>query len=332
MTCDSYCPANVEPQDAPLPHELGNNVLVSVLIPLYNHENYIEECLDSVLAQDHPNLEIILVDDASTDRGLQVAKSKLDSCGVAHTILENDVNAGICATLNRAVQAAQGQYACMIASDDLLAMGRVKRHVQILQECPDPAMIACHGPLEVMSEDSTITGVKGNRTNEKCYHLASIVTKTGCPTLQGCTFITQKLKELPFDENLFFEDWDFFIRLFLENYNVIYDEVAAVQYRQHESGANKQIEKMIKSRQDIRNKHFEAILSKDRKLASAFDFTIAFSNLMSISYAGKIGAWTEAFVRLLARNPKAVLYRARTVAWSFKNLIKSKSQARRTVG
>lgn len=330
MTSDSYYLANREPQDAPLPHERRQAALVSILIPLYNHEKYISECLDSIFAQDHPNIEIILVDDASTDHGLHVAKGKLASCDVAHTILENGVNAGICATLNRAVQAAQGQYTCVIASDDLLAMGRIKRHVQILEDCTDPAMIACHGPLQVVSEDGTLAGVKSNLTTKKHYDLASVVTKTACPTLQGCTFVTQILKDFPFDETLFFEDWDFFIRLFLEDYDVFYDGAIAVQYRQHAGGANKRISKIIKSRQNIRNKHFGAIAGKDKKLASAFNFTIAFSNLMGISYTGKIGAWTAAFVRLLARNPKAVRYRARTVSWSFKNLIRSKGQALRT--
>ena len=53
--------------------------LVSVVIPLYNHEKYIKETLDSIIAQDHPEIEIILVDDASSDDGLQLAKNILKS-------------------------------------------------------------------------------------------------------------------------------------------------------------------------------------------------------------------------------------------------------------
>lgn len=316
--------------DASMPEGIEKPPLVSVLIPLYNHEKYVADCIDSIVGQDYQNIEIVLVDDASTDHGLQVAKDKLASCRVAHTILENAVNAGICATLNRAVQAAHGQYACIIASDDLLAMGRIKRHVQILEECTDPAIVACHGPLQVMSEDGTLAGLKGNLTEKRHYELASVVTKTACPSLQGCTFTADTLKKFPFDETLFFEDWDFFIRLFLEGYGVSLDEAISVRYRQHEGGANRQIGRIIKSRQDIRNKHFDAISSKDPNLARAFDFTIAFSNLMGLSYTGKIGAWTATFVRLLARNPKAVVCRTRTVAWSLKNLIRSRRQAHPT--
>jgi alpha-1,3-rhamnosyltransferase len=329
MIRDRYNSQNRELQDAPLQHDLGHAALVSVLIPLYNHEDYIAECLDSILSQDHSNIEIILVDDASTDNGLQVAKGKLASCGAKHTILENTVNAGICATLNRAVQAAQGQYALIIASDDLLTMGRVKRHVGILEECTNSAIIACHGPLQVMFDDGTLAGVKSNLPKEKHYDLASVVTKAACPSLQGCTFITEKLKKFPFDEALFFEDWDFFIRLFLRGYGVLYDEAATVQYRQHADGANRRVVEMIQCRQDLRNKHLKDIAERDPNLARSFEFTIAFSNLMSISYAGKFAAWSVNFLRLLAKEPKALIARGRTVAWSFRNLIRSNRRGRR---
>ena len=313
-----------------MPEGIKTAPLVSVLIPLYNHEKYVADCIDSIVGQDYQNIEIVLVDDASTDHGLRVAKDKLASCRVAHTILENAVNAGICATLNRAVQVAHGQYACMIASDDLLAMGRIKRHVQILEECINPAIVACHGPLQLMSEDGVLAGLKGNLTGKRHYELASVVTKTACPSLQGCTFAADTLKKFPFDETLFFEDWDFFIRFFLEGYGVSWDEAVSARYRVHEGGANRQIERMIRSRQDIRNKHFDAISSEDPNLARTFDFTIEFSNFMGLSYTGKIAVWTATFLRLLARYPKAVICRTRTVAWSLKNLIRSRLQTHPT--
>lgn len=327
MTHVNHNPSSKGQQDEAQAHEHKSDALVSVIIPLFNHEKYITETLDSIFAQDHSNIEIILVDDVSTDNSLQLAKDKLASCGVAHTVLENTYNVGVCKTVNRGIRAAQGKYTCLIASDDMLAMGRIKRHVKILEECIDPDIVACHGPLQVISKDGTFLGLKGNRAKNKHYNLASIVTKKTNPCLQGCTFITKKLKDFPFDENLFFEDWDFLIRLFLEGYNVLYDEVVSAQYRVVPGGVSKQIDKMIKARHDIRNKHFEAIASKDLKLASEFDFTIAFWNFIGISHTGKMKAWTIAFARLLVLNPRAVIFRARDVAWSLKNLIRLKGKA-----
>ena len=130
--------------------QLGDNFpLVSVLIPLYNHEEYILDTLESVITQDYPNLEIVVIDDASKDNGLQLAKNKLSSIRFDCTILENEVNKGVCATINRAVSNANGKYTCLIASDDLLAKGRIKKHIQILEKSTDSAVIACHGPIQV---------------------------------------------------------------------------------------------------------------------------------------------------------------------------------------
>ena len=69
------------------------------------------------------------------------------------------------------------KYTCLIASDDILAIGRIKRHVKILENCTDINIIACHGPLQVISMDGTFLGLKGNRTKNKHYNLTSIVTK-----------------------------------------------------------------------------------------------------------------------------------------------------------
>ncbi len=298
--------------------------LVSVVIPLFNHEKYIKETLDSIIAQDHPEIEIILVDDASSDDGLQLAKNILKSSQLPHTIIENNLNKGVCATVNSGINEAKGKYTCLIASDDMMAKGRIKRHVKILEECLNPSVIACHGPLQVITEDGTKIGLKGSRTNNKKYELTSVVTKEANPCLQGCTFITKKLKKFPFDEKLFFEDWDFFIRLFLDGYDILYDEGISSYYRVVPGGVSKQIDKMVKARHAIRNKHFKAIASKDLKLAKKFDFTIAFWNFVGISHTGEMKKWIRALLSLMISNPIYSFVRIRDIGWSFKTLIGSK--------
>ena len=123
-------------------------------------KNIFQKHLDSIFQQDHSNVEIILIDDASTDNGLQLAKAKLASCDVAYTVLENSHNLGVCKTINRGIRAAQGKYTCLIASDDILAIGRIKRHVKILENCTDINIIACHGPLQVISWMAHFLGSK----------------------------------------------------------------------------------------------------------------------------------------------------------------------------
>jgi len=80
------------------------NNLVSVIIPTYNVEKYIKQCINSVLAQTHKNLEIIIVDDCSADNTLKIVQSYADS---RINILINKENKGPSYSRNRAIEKAK---------------------------------------------------------------------------------------------------------------------------------------------------------------------------------------------------------------------------------
>lgn len=95
---------------------------VSIIIPLYNVAAFIEECCDSVLAQTYENIEVVFVDDCSTDNTMSVLSSYLSAhpsfpqtCDVAH-----NYNRGLSAARNSGLQAASGEYVLFLDSDDEL--------------------------------------------------------------------------------------------------------------------------------------------------------------------------------------------------------------------
>ncbi len=93
-------------------------VKVSIIIPVFNVENYLEECLDSVLAQSLKEIEIICVNDGSVDRSLEILREyeqKYDQM-----IVLDQLNAGQSAARNRALDIAQGKYVYFMDSDDLI--------------------------------------------------------------------------------------------------------------------------------------------------------------------------------------------------------------------
>ena len=91
------------------------NPAFSVVIPLYNKENYILETLSSVFSQDYPYFEIIVVDDASTDDSLQlVASLKKDHL----TIIRHEKNRGLSAARNSGIKAAKNPYIAFLDADD----------------------------------------------------------------------------------------------------------------------------------------------------------------------------------------------------------------------
>src|SRR5690606_11487333 len=95
---------------------LGSNPmspLISVIIANYNYGRYLAETIESVLAQTYPNVEIIFIDDGSTDNSLEVAQQ------YPITILAQE-NQGVSAARNNAAQYARGEYVLFLDSDDLL--------------------------------------------------------------------------------------------------------------------------------------------------------------------------------------------------------------------
>lgn len=109
-------------------------MLVSVVIPLHNKAPYFKECLNSVLAQTHRDLEVVVVDDAGTDGGAALATD----CGDARVrlvTLERNVGPGMAA--QRGMEEAQGRYIVRMDADDVMHPARVERQVAFLEEHPE---------------------------------------------------------------------------------------------------------------------------------------------------------------------------------------------------
>ncbi|MGF1541076.1 MAG: glycosyltransferase family 2 protein [Pleurocapsa sp.] len=95
---------------------------VSIIIPAYNSEQYLHGAIASALGQTYYNIEVIVVDDASTDGTLEVARSFKDS---RLKIIENQHNLGVSGARNRALQVARGQWIALLDSDDWYAPERI---------------------------------------------------------------------------------------------------------------------------------------------------------------------------------------------------------------
>ncbi len=98
---------------------VGNDQnLISVIVPVYNVEDYLEECINSILSQTYTNLEILIVDDGSMDNSLAIIQefSQRDS---RITIFTKE-NGGLSSARNRAIDEAKGEYLTFIDSDDYI--------------------------------------------------------------------------------------------------------------------------------------------------------------------------------------------------------------------
>ncbi|QDP84655.1 glycosyltransferase family 2 protein [Chryseobacterium sp. SNU WT5] len=95
---------------------MGKTALISIIIPCYNSASTISKCLTSVISQSYQNLEIIVVDDGSTDNTLEILKNfeETDS----RIIIINQKNSGVSKARNVGVEIASGEYICFVDSDD----------------------------------------------------------------------------------------------------------------------------------------------------------------------------------------------------------------------
>ncbi len=97
-----------------------DNIEVSVIVPVYNCEEYIGKTLDSIINQDFDSFEIIVIDDGSTDGGLEVINDKLKDVEIPNEIIHQE-NAGVSVARNRGIDASKGNYLVFVDADDYVS-------------------------------------------------------------------------------------------------------------------------------------------------------------------------------------------------------------------
>lgn len=131
--------------------------LISVLMPVYNVEAFLREAIESVLRQTHQRLELVLIDDGSTDGSYAIA----EQCARGDArlrLFRNPVNRGIVATRNRAFAEADpaSAYLAIMDSDDVCMPDRLERQLAFLQAHPDHALVG--GNTLIIDEQGAAIG------------------------------------------------------------------------------------------------------------------------------------------------------------------------------
>jgi len=124
--------------------------LVSIIIPVYNGENYLKQAIDSALAQTYRNIEVVVVNDGSTDEGA-TERVTLEYGNRVRYIAKP--NGGCASALNRAVQEARGDYISWLSHDDLLAPAKLERQIAFLAQQGDPGSCIVYGDYSVFYGD-----------------------------------------------------------------------------------------------------------------------------------------------------------------------------------
>lgn len=242
---------------------MGEGMLVtSVILPVYNHEKYLVQCLDSVRDSDYKHIELIIIDDGSTDNSSAVISSWLEvnSDRFLRTVFERQVNAGVCKTANRLIGLSQGDIIIALASDDALLPTGISRRVEFLQNHPhllavfgDAALMDAQGRITCRELEKNLFKANKSALADPRFISSELILKWCVP---GPVFAAWKRTYDPvdgiglYDESLQFEDRDFYLRLLSRQaLGYIPDEVAL--YRHSEQSLAHAPEKSISNHQHL---------------------------------------------------------------------------------
>lgn len=203
---------------------------VSVVIPVYNRARFVGETVTSVLGQTWPEVEIIAVDDGSTDG----SRAVLESFGNRVRILQHPggANRGQSAALNLGLGAARGEYVALLDSDDLWLPDKLSLQVRFLERHPDVGLVYCNGwavdetgkPLYRIYEAGHEEHSQPERVLKDCYFLLPNNAMLRMDVMRRAG---------PFDETLrAAQDHDMAIRV-AEITRLAYLDVDVFRYRRH---------------------------------------------------------------------------------------------------
>lgn len=127
---------------------------VTVLLPVYNAETYLNDAIQSILQQTFPDFELLAINDGSTDGSREILKSIKDTRLI---VVENDTNCGIIEALNKGLKLAKGEFVARMDADDIAVSERLERQVRFFDEHPNVALVG--GGANLMDDKGMVFGV-----------------------------------------------------------------------------------------------------------------------------------------------------------------------------
>ena len=212
---------------------------VSVIIPTYNYARFLREAIDSALAQTRPALEVIVVDDGSTDG----TRELLAEYGGRIRVLSQQ-NQGVAAARNAGIGAANGEYLAFLDSDDAWYPRKLELQMLRFEQEPHLGLVHC-GAERIDAEGRTLDTTTGGMEGDVAEAMLRLDREVIMP--QGSSIVVPKRIAMDlggFDVRLPpSEDWDFCYRV-VSRYSIGYVPVALVRYRLHGSGIHMNIPRM----------------------------------------------------------------------------------------
>jgi glycosyltransferase involved in cell wall biosynthesis len=261
--------------------------LISVIIPAFNAELYIQEALESVCSQTYLNLEIIIIDDGSSDRTREIIEQFQDT----RILLISRENRGLIATLNEAIEISRGDYIARMDADDICLGTRLDRQVQYLRKHHNIGLLFTG--IEYVDENGRELRKKVSAKSRK---LEPVELLFGCPVCHPTAmFDMTKLKksDIQYDKAYCLaEDFELWTRLVNITEIGIINEVL-FKYRIHPNSItskNNEKQRIVASKAIVSNLSYKCKTSMSNHLYAIYNNHLGnesnLKTLVSLVYVG----------------------------------------------
>jgi glycosyltransferase involved in cell wall biosynthesis len=246
----------------------GPSALISVIIPCYNAQAYLAEAIDSALNQSHTHIEVLVIDDGSTDNSARIAKSYKNEVRLIYLHKENS---GLSSARNLGIQRSSGPYIALLDADDRWEPHKLSRQIETFQTAPSCGM--------VFTDYSTFDSQGLRDTRRNVDHHTGIVEYSQLLSRSNFIYPSTVLIRRSvfdvcgnFDESLrSIEDYDMWLRI-AQKFEVrgVREPLTTIRIHEHNMSGNLPV--MLKYETKVVKKHRQNLswLAYNRRIAKAY--------------------------------------------------------------
>jgi glycosyltransferase involved in cell wall biosynthesis len=212
--------------------------LVSIIAICYNHSKYLVETLNSIKNQTYANIELLIIDDHSTDNSVEVIQNWIVKNNSNCKFIAHQKNQGLCKTLNEALDVVEGEFYQGVACDDILQLEKIEIQINDFRLCNEEYCVVYSDAYIIDNEANLLYGRFIQRYKPKLTKLPSgnilneLLNSNFIPAM-SVLIKTNIVKELGgYDENITYEDYDLWLRI-SRKYKFYYSDYVSCKYRLH---------------------------------------------------------------------------------------------------